>query len=192
MYMWPTMEINLIRKISASGVVSILAGTGKQGSANGAALQASFDLPSGVAVDKSGNIYVADLAKQHDPDDQPEAGIVSTLAGTGDTGRVNGPGATATFNQPTAVAVDNSGNVYVADLFNHMIRMISPAGVVSTLAGTGVSGSANGSGQTATFVSPSGVAVDQSGNVYVSDFESQTIRKINSSGVSEHAGGQWK
>jgi len=173
---------NLIRKISASGVVSTLAGTGKQGSDNGAALSASFDLPSGVAVDKSGNVYVADLANNMIRKISP-AGVVSTLAGTGDTGSINGPAATATFFQPTGVAVDNSGNVYVADLNNHMIRMISAAGVVSTVAGTGATGSANGPGSTATFMSPSSVAVDQSGNIYVADFTNQLIRKINSSGV---------
>jgi sugar lactone lactonase YvrE len=173
---------NMIRKITPSGVVSTVAGNGSRGFFNGTALQSEFAGPRGVAIDKSGNIYVADAGNNMIRMISP-AGVVSTLAGTGVTGFANGPGLNAVFSEPADVAVDDSGNVYVADLKNAMIRMISPAGVVSTLAGTGEPGSANGPGSTATFTTPSGVAVDHSGNVYVADYTTYLIRKINSSGV---------
>ena len=143
---------------------------------------ATFNAPTGVAVDTAGNVYVADqgnnLIRKIDP-----SGTVTTLAGSGQAGSANGTGTNASFNQPWGVAVDAAGNVYVADKYNNMIRKISPAGVVTTLAGSGTAGSANGTGAAATFYSPSGVAVDAAGNVYVADDGNNMIRKINSSGL---------
>ena len=143
---------------------------------------ATFNAPTGVAVDTAGNVYVADqgnnLIRKIDP-----SGTVTTLAGSGQAGSANGTGTNASFNQPWGVAVDATGNVYVADKYNNMIRKISPAGVVTTLAGSGTAGSANGTGPAATFYSPSGVAVDTAGNVYVADDGNNLIRKINSSGL---------
>ena len=103
--------------------------------------------------------------------------MVSTFAGSGTEGSGNGIGTEAQFNLPFGVAVDSSDNVYVADLDNHRIRKITPAGVVSTLAGTGTEGFADGTATTAQFNYPSGVAVDSSGNVYVGDSVNQLIRK---------------
>ena len=110
-------------------------------------------------------------------------GTVTTFAG-GLQGSADGTGADARFTDPIGVAVDGDGNVYVADNNNHTIRKITPAGVVTTLAGTaGSSGSADGTGADARFNSPSGVAVDGGGNVYVAEYSNHTIRKITPAGV---------
>ncbi|MFD0766156.1 DUF6443 domain-containing protein [Mucilaginibacter lutimaris] len=179
---------HMIRKISAAGVVSTLAGNGGAGSANGTGTAASFNHPAGVAVDGSGNVYVADqlnhLIRKITP-----AGVVSTLAGSGTAGSSNGSGAAASFNNPTGLCLDNSGNILVADYANHKIRMITPAGVVSTLAGTGVAGSANGTALSATFKNPMSVTVDAAGNLYIADRLNHLIRKMSVSGtVSTFAG----
>jgi serine/threonine-protein kinase len=173
---------DVIRKISPAGLVSTLAGTGAVGADNGAGIAATFDLPEGVAVDASGNVYVADngnnLIRKITP-----AGVVSTLAGSGTAGSANGTGTSASFNSPFGVAVDAAGNVYVADSGNNLIRKITPAGVVSTLAGSGARGANNASGSAASFNTPSGVSVDASGNVYVADENNNQIRKITPAGV---------
>ena len=175
---------SLIRKITPAGVVSTLAGqAGITGSANGTGTAATFNVPSGVAVDASGNVYVADAGNSLIRKITP-AGVVSTLAGqAGVTGSANGTGTAATFNSPAGVAVDSGGNVYVADVVNSVIRKITPAGGVSTLAGSGITGSANGTGTAASFNQPYGVAVDASGNVYVADTSNSLIRKITPAGV---------
>ena len=172
-----------IRKISPAGVVSTLAGTGTRGfSSSFGDATGSFNFPFGVAVDSSGNVYVAD-SDNHAIRKISPTGVVSTLAGNGTAGFVNGSGAAARFNTPYGVAVGANGDVYVADANNHAIRRISPAGVVSTLAGTGAAGLVNGSGATARFAFPRGVAMDGSGNVYVADSASHAIRKISPAGV---------
>jgi streptogramin lyase len=173
---------NLIRKISSSGVVSTLAGSGFAGSANGMGTAASFNIPWGVAVDAAGNVYVADAANELIRKISP-SGVVTTLAGGGAGRSNNGTGTAASFNGPYGVAVDAAGNVYVADNGNDMIRKISPLGVVSTLAGSGTKGSANGMGMAASFNGPYGVAVDAAGNVYVADGVNNIIRKISPLGV---------
>ena len=103
--------------------------------------------------------------------------MVSTFAGTDSEGFADGTGTAAQFNHPLGVAVDSEGNIYVADYGNHRIRKITPAGVVSTLAGSSA-GHADGIGNTAQFNYPTGVAVDSSGNVYVADANNHLIRKI--------------
>jgi streptogramin lyase len=174
-----------IRKITPAGVVTTLAGTaGSSGSADGTGADARFKYPSGVAVDGDGNLYVADRDNNTIRKITP-AGVVTTLAGTaGSSGSADGTGADARFNYPSGVAVDGVGNVNVADRYNHTIRKITPAGVVTTLAGTaGSSGSADGTGADARFSRPFGVAVDGDGNLYVTDRNNHTIRKITPAGV---------
>jgi alpha-tubulin suppressor-like RCC1 family protein/sugar lactone lactonase YvrE len=171
---------NKIRKITAAGVVSTLAGSGAIGSADANGTAASFYHPAGVAVDTAGNVVVADQYN-HKIRKITAAGVVSTLAGSGVAGSAEGNGIAASFNNPTGVAVDAVGNVVVADYVNNKIRKITPAGVVSTLAGSGVIGSVDGTGTAASFYNPVGVAVDATGNVYVADIFNNKIRKITGS-----------
>jgi sugar lactone lactonase YvrE len=180
---------NLIRKITPSGIVSTLAGSGKSGNANNSTdTLASFNIPRGVAVDASGNIYVAD-AGNNLIRKIAHSGGVSTLAGSGSIGSANGTGTVASFNNPIGIAVDASGNVYVADAYNNLIRKITPAGLVTTLAGSGNAGAINGIGTAASFSHPVALALDASENVYVADLQNNFIRKITSTGtVSTFAG----
>jgi len=175
---------SLIRKITAAGAVTTLAGlVGQQGSVDGTGSAARFSGPTDVAVDETGNVYVADQSNCTIRKITP-AGEVTTVAGTpGIMGSTDGAAGSALFNYPWGVAIDASGNVYVADFANNTIRKITSTGVVTTLAGTaGTSGATDGTGSTALFSSPSGVAVDGAGNVYVADETNSRIRKI--SGVS--------
>lgn len=175
-----------IRKITPGGVVTTLAGTaGVGGSADGTGAAAEFSSPCGVAVDDDGNVYVADTGNCTIRKITP-AGVVSTLAGNPNAqGSADGTGAAAQFRSPESVAVDGSGNVYVADTLNGTIRKVSPAGAVTTLAGTagGASGSADGAGAAAQFFQPYGVAVDGGGNVFVADTYNSTIRRISPTGA---------
>jgi streptogramin lyase len=176
---------NLVRKITPTGEVTTLAGMpGSAGTADGTGTVARFNWPEGVAVDGTGDVYVADTGNNTIRKVTP-SGVVTTLAGTaGLLGSADGTGAAAQFTHPEGVAVDGSGNVFVADAYNSTIRKITPTGVVTTLAGTaGLSGSADGTGAAARFFLPQGVAVDGSGNVYVADSNSQAIRKITPAGV---------
>jgi len=177
---------HLIRKITAAGEVSTFAGS-SAGFADGAGTAAKFNKPTGVAVDSSGNVYIGDQSN-HRIRGITSGGLVSTLAGS-TQGYMDGAGTSAQFRFPYGVAVDASVNVYVADYSNHLIRKITPAGEVSTFAGSGTAGSADGLGTSAQFSSPSGVAVDASDNVYVADLNNHLIRKITAAGeVSTFAG----
>ena len=188
-------ESDTIRKITATGVVTTIAGTDKNpGSSDGTGSAAQFANPNGIAVDAAGNAYIADT-DNNTIRKITSAGVVSTLAGTaGQTGSTDGSVisglSTATFNSPNDIAVDKSGNLYVADSGNNTIRKITPAGVVSTLAGTaGQTGTIDGTGNAARFNYPLGLTVDASGNVYVADNHNFTIRRITPAGdVSTIAG----
>ncbi len=176
---------NSIRKITSTGVVSTVAGAVAQtGTTNGTGTTARFNDPQGVAVDATGNLFVADVTN-NTIREITSAGVVSTFAGSaGQSGSSDGTGTNAQFYGPCGVTVDANGNLYVAELYNHTIRKITSAGVVTTLAGSaGHAGSVDGTGSSARFDYPTGVVVDGAGNVYVTDAGNATIRKITSAGV---------
>lgn len=168
-----------IRRIAPDGTVSTLAGTNTPGFVDGTGSGAVFSNPSGLGIDKQGNIYVADVANNSIRKITP-AGKVTTIGGTGATGYYDGAAATSRFWYPSDVAVDARGNVYVADTYNDCIRMITPGGTVSTIAGNaGVPGGyKDGDGSVALFNRPGSIIVDAQGNIYVADSMNNRIRKI--------------
>ncbi len=168
---------NTIRKITPAGAVTTLAGLRGQGFADGTGSAARFNNLKGVATDSGGNVYVADCDRIRKI---TPAGVVTTLAGGGSG---DGTGSAAGFGCAFGVATDSGGNVYVADFLGNTIRKITPAGVVTTLAGSGSAGSADGTGSAASFNLPRGVATDSAGNVYVGDSGNNKIRKITPTGV---------
>jgi sugar lactone lactonase YvrE len=180
-----------IRKVTTAGVVTTLAGSaGNSGSVDGTNSTARFLQPWGLAIDSDGNLYVAEYGN-HTIRKVTPAGVVTTIAGNPSTpGSADGTNTTARFNFPTAVTVDNSNNVYVADAANHTIRKVTPAGVVTTVAGSaGISGSTDGTGSSARFNNLNGVVVDGAGNLYVADNANHTIRKVTPAGVVTTLGG---
>ena len=181
---------------AASTTVSTIAGTvSAAGFADGNGSQARFNRISGVAVGPDDSIYVADTENQRirvvrqTGTGSSTTWTVSTLAGNGSPDFADGPAASAMFNNPHGVAVDAAGVVYVADTANNRIRRIGTDGVVSTVAGDGITGLKNGSGSQARFNAPQGVAVDNQGNIYVADTGNAAVRKIDGGGtVSTLAG----
>jgi sugar lactone lactonase YvrE len=170
-----------LRKVTAAGVVTTFAGTaGASGNTDGTGLAARFFGPQGLAIDGAGNLFVADTNNDTIRKVVLKTGEVRTIAGAaGTAGSADGTGTGAQFNHPAGVAVDASGNLYVADTDNHVVRTIAPSGAVSTLAGrAGASGAADGIGSAATFDSPSAIAVDSSGSLYVADTGNFTVRMI--------------
>jgi sugar lactone lactonase YvrE len=179
-YVADTMN-NTLRKVTASGVVSTLAGLpGTAGNADGAGSAALFMGPQGLAIDGRGNLYVADTNNHTIRKVVLSTCQVTTVAGlAGNPGSTDGVGSQGRFNFPEGVAVDGAGNIYVADAENQTIRKISSSGLVSTVAGlAGSSGGADGTGSSARFNAPSAVAMDAAGNVYVADTDNFTVRKV--------------
>jgi hypothetical protein len=170
---------NLIRKIVIStGVVTTVAGTGSNGSANGTGTSASFNYPSGITTDGT-NLYVADSNNHLIRKIVISTGVVTTVAGVaGSTGSAdNTTGTSASFNYPSGITTDGT-NLYVAETSNHLIRkIVISTGVVTTVAGTGSSGSANGTGTSASFDNPNEITTDGT-NLYVADSNNHLIRKI--------------
>jgi RHS repeat-associated protein len=175
---------NIIRKITPTGVVTTIGGQTTAGYVDGSSSVAKFNLPCGVAVDAAGNVYVADY-NNNAIRKIATNGTVSTFAGntSGISGSANGTGTAATFNHPISLTIDGSGNLYVADRLNHMIRVITPLGAVTTLAGQTTAGFANGAGSAAQFDYPTSITVDKQGNVYVADELNNRIRMVTPGGV---------
>lgn len=180
-----------IRAITPAGDVSTLAGDSSLingGHDDGTGAAASFKGPRGIAVDAGGIVYVADYENSMIRKVTPQ-GVVSTFAGSTVAGALDGTGTAAQFKYPWGIVVDASGNVFVADQGNHLIRKITPAGVVTTFAGTGTPGFANGNGTSAQFHYPTGLAIDAAGNLYVGDQNNNVVRLITPAGdVSTFAG----
>ncbi|HJW57363.1 MAG TPA: NHL repeat-containing protein [Burkholderiaceae bacterium] len=172
--------MHTIRRVTPAGAVTTWAGSaGMQGDADGVGAAARFNLPTDVAVDASGNLYVTDAGNRTIRKVTPQ-GMVSTLAGSpGLRGTVDGTGAAARFTHPQGITIDPAGNLYVTDSEDTTIRRITPQGVVTTFAGSlKFSGSADGIGAAAQLSSPHGITIDQSGNLYVADTGNGSIRKI--------------
>lgn len=173
---------HIIRKVTPSGSVETFAGSGAKQFADGVGTAASFDSPVGIATGIDGQLYVADYWTQRIRKMALDA-TVTTFAGSGVRGFADGDATTAKFSLPRDIATDANGNFYVSDNSNQRIRKIAPNGDVSTLAGSGTAGYADGTGAAAQFRAPYGLAVDAAGNVYVADQGNHCIRKITPAGV---------
>ena len=173
----------------SNGIVTTFAGSGEDGSADGTGTAASFDGPSGLAMDGSGNLFVADYRNDLIRKITP-SGVVTTFAGSGTSGSADGTGTAASFNAPVDLAFDSNGNLFVSDHYGHLIRKITPSGVVTTFAGSGTAGSVDGTGTAASFNSPWGIAIDSNDNLFIGDYANSLIRKITPAGVvTTFAGG---
>jgi trimeric autotransporter adhesin len=167
---------------SSGGTINTIAGRNVAGFSGdgGNALNATINTPGGTAVDSSGNFYIADTGNNRIR--KVSSGTISTVAGTG-LGGYGGDGGAATsamLNQPSSVAFDSGGNLYIADQSNHVIRKVSTAGVITTVAGTGTPGF-NGDNilaTTAQLTLPGSVAVDTNGNIFISDSGNNRIREV--------------
>lgn len=172
---------NRIRRVTVDGKVETIAGS-LEGFADGDAGRAQFNTPSGIAIDKGGNLVIADTSNNRIRRLSADGSKVSTVGGSGVAGFKDGPGNEAQFDGPIGIAVDKQGNIFVADAYNDCIRQVSADGRVSTIAGTGLPGSDDGRAASASFDTPVGVAVDQHGNIFVADAGNHAVRKITAQG----------
>lgn len=166
-----------IRMISASGMVSTIAGDRVRGNTNGRGVDARFDNPIKVKINGSGDLVVLDQGN-NSVRLITKAGMVSTLAGTGVGGYTEGAANMAQFSNPAGLCLDKAGNIYIGDQTNNRIRKISPSGIVSTIAGTGVRGHMDGPATSAKFNYPCGLDITPSGTIYLADNNNQLIRRI--------------
>ncbi|MDB5097428.1 MAG: hypothetical protein JWM80_1849, partial [Cyanobacteria bacterium RYN_339] len=177
---------NAIRKVAPDGTVTTLAGSGKAAFADGKGTSASFNTPRALVLDGAGNLIVADQLNNCIRKVTP-AGVVTTIAGDVDpnhaAGFKNGGTDVASFNAPSGVVLDAAGNLYVADRGNHVIRKINGAGQVTTFAGDGTAGYKDDKNLVARFASPSGLAIDGKGNLYVADYGNDVIRVASPDGA---------
>lgn len=174
---------------NSQNFVTTYAGTGSTGFVNGDTSVASFNKPFGICLDPEGNVYLAD-AYNNCIRKIGTDGMVSTYAGTGTGGYLDGPASEAKFNQPINICLDNAGNMYVSDFLNQRIRKISSDMVVTTIAGTGVAGLLDGPAGQAKFNYPRGICLDDTGNIYIGDSWNHRVRKISLNGiVTTWAGG---
>jgi len=177
-----------IRKISTSGIITTIAGTGIASFSEdgGLATKATLNNPRGIAVSSSNEIYIVDTGNQRIRKIST-SGIITTIAGTG-TASFSGDGGNATsasLSDPYGVAVSSSNEIYIADTGNHRIRKISTSGIITTIAGTGIASFSGDRGYAtnATLSHPHGVAISSSNEIYIADTTNQRIRKISASGI---------
>ena len=187
-----------IRKVDSAGIVTTVAGSGTTGESGGGfsgdggpAVEAQLRFPGGAALDGSGSLYIVDTWN-HRIRKVDSAGIVTTVAGSGTTGEGGGgfggdggPAVEARLRYPYGAALDGSGNLYIADAWNHRIRKVDSAGIVTTIAGSGTEGYGGDGGPAvrAQLSHPQGVALDGSGNLYIADTWNHRIRKVDSAGI---------
>ena len=168
-----------IRKITPSGVVTTFAGStaGTSGSANGTGTAATFFKPASLAFDSSGNLFVSEFGNRMIRK-ITSTGVVTTFAGSSANGSSDGTGTSASFSSPLGMVIDSTDSIYVVDQNNNMVRKVTSAGVITTIIGTTTSGNTNGVGTSALLNSPNGIAKDPSGNLYISDYGNNLIRKV--------------
>jgi len=176
-----------IRKVSASGIITTVAGHGGVFAFNGdggPATAADLSAPNSVAVDGSGNLFIADMTDNRIRKVSVN-GIITTVAGGGAVLGDGGPATAAQLDYPMSVVVDGSGNLFIADTLHNRIRKVSDSGIITTVAGNGAAGFSGDGGQatSATFNSPSSVAVDSSGNLFIADTTNERVRKVSASGI---------
>ncbi|MBI4664382.1 MAG: immunoglobulin domain-containing protein [Verrucomicrobia bacterium] len=173
-----------IRKISRDEprTVTTVAGSGIQGYADGSAKSAQFNFPNDFAIDSSGNLFVLEFNNHTVRKITPD-GAVSTLVGNGKPGTADGVGSNAQLNSPSGIAIDVADNLYVAEWQSHRIRKVTPVGLMTTFAGSGVPGFDDGFGRAASFKIPDGIALDPLGNLYITEQGNHAIRKISSEGT---------
>jgi gliding motility-associated-like protein len=176
-------DLNQILKYDAAGNLSLFAGdpSGSRGYKDGKGTSALFNKPDALIADADNNLYVSDQENHRIRKITP-GGIVTTVAGNGTAGSADGISTSASFNNPRGLSIDVAGNIYIADQGNNIIRLLTPAGVVTTYAGTGAVGLENGPRQTALFNTPTAVDIDVAGNLYISDSENKVIRIISVAG----------
>jgi uncharacterized repeat protein (TIGR03803 family) len=186
-----------IRKVTAAGTISTVAGNGTPGFSgdSGKATSAELNYPGAVALDSEGNLYIADWGNNRIRK-VTTAGIISSIAGTGTAGYKGdgGQAIDAELNQPQGIAIDSTNHILIADLNNNVIRKINPAGIITTVAGTGKAGYLGDGGKaiSAELNQPNDVSVDGSGNLYIADFNNNVVRKVSALGVITTIAGNGK
>jgi hypothetical protein len=163
--------------------VTTVAGELDSGSVDGTGLAASFSFLGGVVINTAGILYTVEFSANSRVRTINSAGAVTTFAGNGQYGFQDGPAGVAEFKQLAGIATDAAGNLYVSDFYNQRIRKITPSGDVSTVAGNGNAGLLDGPADSASFNEPTGLAIDNAGNIYVADYSNSALRRIGTDGM---------
>jgi sugar lactone lactonase YvrE len=184
-----------IRKVAPDGIITTVVGNGPTDWGGGKDANAQLYIPKRVAIDNHGNIYISDAGRNRIRKVTP-AGLITTIAGNGTSGFSGdgSPAISAQFNDPDGIALDSSDNLYIADSNNNRIRKVTPAGIITTIAGNGAKGSSGDGGPAALaqLYWPQGVTVDSSGNLFVADMQNHRIRKVTPDGIITTIAGNGK